>query len=89
MMLDEIINGPGDLMRAISDRALDAVVIKLTHVGGLSPALEMARLCYRAGVRVRIEDTVGCELSNAAVAHLSVVVPPRYLLQPTFVLPMG
>lgn len=43
-------------------------------------AVEMMRMCCRVGVRVRIEDTVGCELSNAAVAHLAVTVPPVSLM---------
>ena len=80
VMLDETINGPNDLLRALADRALDAVVLKLCHVGGIFRALEMMRLCVHAGVRVRIEDTVGRELSNAAVAHLAVCVPEKHLL---------
>ncbi|MEM7293956.1 MAG: mandelate racemase/muconate lactonizing enzyme family protein [Pseudomonadota bacterium] len=79
IMLDEIIDGPRDLMRAIADRALDVVVLKITHVGGLTPALLMARMCMQAGIRMRIEDTVGCELSNAAVAHLAVTLPSNFL----------
>jgi cis-L-3-hydroxyproline dehydratase len=79
IMLDEIIDGPADLIRAINDRALDIVVLKLAHMGGLTPALLMARLCKESGIRMRIEDTVGCDLSNAAVAHLSVAMPKQYL----------
>ena len=79
IMLDEIIDGPLDLMRAINDRALDIVVLKLTHVGGLTPALLMARMCLQAGIRMRIEDTVGCELSNSAVAHLAVALPTNHI----------
>ncbi|MCZ6722636.1 MAG: mandelate racemase/muconate lactonizing enzyme family protein [Gammaproteobacteria bacterium] len=79
IMLDEIIDGPADLMRAINDRALDIVVLKLAHMGGLTPVLLMARMCLQAGIRMRIEDTVGCELSNAAVAHLGVSLPPQYI----------
>jgi L-alanine-DL-glutamate epimerase-like enolase superfamily enzyme len=79
IMLDEIIDGPADLMRAINDRALDIVVLKLAHMGGLTPSLLMARMCLQAGIRMRIEDTVGCELSNAAVAHLAVALPPQHI----------
>lgn len=79
IMLDEIIDGPKDLLRAIADRALDVVVLKVTHEGGLTPTLLMARMCLQAGIRMRIEDTVGCELSNAAVAHLAVTLPAQYL----------
>ena len=79
IMLDEIIDGPRDLMRAINDRALDIVVLKITHMGGLTPSLLMARMCLQAGIRMRIEDTVGCELSNAAVAHLGTALPAQHI----------
>ncbi|MEM7206356.1 MAG: mandelate racemase/muconate lactonizing enzyme family protein [Pseudomonadota bacterium] len=79
IMLDESIDGPRDLMRAIADRALDVVVLKITHEGGLTPSLLMARICMQAGIRMRIEDTVGCELSNSAVAHLAASVPAQFL----------
>lgn len=79
IMLDEIIDGPDDLLRAIGDRALDIVVLKLAHMGGLTPSLLMARMCVQAGIKMRIEDTVGCELSNAAVANLAVSLPPNYI----------
>jgi L-alanine-DL-glutamate epimerase-like enolase superfamily enzyme len=79
IMLDEIIDGPEDLLRAISDRALDIVVLKLTHMGGLTPSLLMARMCLLAGIRMRVEDTVGCELSNAAVAHLALSQPTNFI----------
>ncbi|MFT7672297.1 MAG: L-alanine-DL-glutamate epimerase-like enolase superfamily enzyme [Gammaproteobacteria bacterium] len=79
IMLDEIIDGPEDLLRAINDRALDVVVLKLTHMGGLTPSLLMARMCILAGIRMRVEDTVGCELSNAAVAHLALSLPENFI----------
>jgi L-alanine-DL-glutamate epimerase-like enolase superfamily enzyme len=79
IMLDDIIDGPADLMRAINDRARDIVVLKLAHMGGLTPSLLMARMCLQAGIRMRIGDTVGCELSNAAVAHLAVALPAQYI----------
>ena len=79
MMLDEAIDDMKDLLRGLADRAMDAVVLKLSHVGGVSKALAMARVCIELGVRVRIEDTVGRSLSNAAVSQLSGLIPPKYL----------
>ncbi|MBX2883878.1 MAG: mandelate racemase/muconate lactonizing enzyme family protein [Granulosicoccus sp.] len=79
-VLDEVIDDTRDLVRASADDALDAVVIKLSHVGGLTKAHEMARLAMRLGLRMRIEDTVGAEIVRAAVAHLAVTVPERSLL---------
>ncbi len=79
-VLDEVIDDSRDLVRASADDALDAVVIKLSHVGGLTKAHEMARLAMRLGLRMRIEDTVGAEIVRAAVAHLAVTIPERSLL---------
>jgi L-alanine-DL-glutamate epimerase-like enolase superfamily enzyme len=80
MILDEAIDDSLDLVRAISDRALDVLVIKISHSGGLTKAREMLTLACRAGLMVRVEDYVGCELARAATAHLAVTVPPRFML---------
>ncbi len=79
-MLDEIIDGPRDLARAIADDALDGLVIKLTHAGGLTPALMMRNLCLAHGIKVRIEDTAGAEFVRAAQAQLAAATPPDMLL---------
>ncbi len=79
-VLDEVIDHMRDLARACADDALDAVVIKLSHAGGLTKAAEMARFAARMGLRMRIEDTVGAEIVRAAVAHLAVTVPEKSLL---------
>ncbi len=80
LILDEIIDGPRDLARAISDDALDALVIKITHAGGLTPALVMRNLCLAHGLRMRIEDTAGAEVTRAAQAQLAAATPPQMLL---------
>ncbi len=80
LILDEIIDGPRDLARAIADDALDALVIKITHAGGLTPALAMRNLCLAHGLKMRIEDTAGAEITRAAQAQLAAATPPRMLL---------
>ena len=62
-ILDEVIDGPQDLARAIGDDALDALVIKITHAGGLSQARVLRDLCVAHGIRMRIEDTAGSEIT--------------------------
>lgn len=79
-VLDEVIDDIGDLVRAIADDALDALVLKLSHTGGLTKAREMIALAVRSGIKLRIEDTVGAEFVRAAVAHLAATVPPKMLL---------
>lgn len=79
-LLDEIIGGAGDLIRAFSDGALDSLVIKLSHAGGLTRAAQMRDICVRLGLRMRIEDTAGSEFVLAATAHLAHATPPGLLI---------
>ena len=75
MILDEVIDGPEDLARAIGDDALDGLVIKITHAGGLTPARLMRDICVRHGILMRIEDTAGTEIARAAQAQLAAATP--------------
>ncbi len=79
-ILDEVIDGPQDLARAIGDDALDALVIKITHAGGLSQARVLRDLCVAHGIRMRIEDTAGSEITRAAQAQLAANTPEEWLL---------
>lgn len=80
LMLDECMNGVGDVVRAFGDGALDGLVIKLSHAGGLTRASELRNLCHRLGIQMRIEDTAGCEFTMAATAHLAQATPPDNLI---------
>ena len=80
MILDEVIDGPRDLARAIADDALDALVIKLTHAGGLTPARIKRDICAARGIKLRIEDTAGSEIARAAQAQLASATPASLLL---------
>ncbi len=75
LILDEVIDNTTDLARAIADDALDGLVIKVTHAGGLSRARRMRDLCLRHGILMRIEDTAGTEITRAAQAQLAANTP--------------
>ena len=79
-ILDETIDTLRDLVGAVAEGGLNAVVIKLSHVGGLTKALDMARLVMRLGLMVRIEDRLGAEIVRAAVAHLAETIPEKSIL---------
>ncbi len=74
-ILDELIDGPRDLARALADDALDALVIKLTHAGGLAPARLLRDIALARGLEMRIEDTAGSEIARAAQAQLAAATP--------------
>ena len=75
LILDEVIDSPADLARAIADDALDALVIKITHAGGLTPAKKERDLCLAHGIQMRLEDTAGTEIIRAAQAQLAAATP--------------
>ena len=71
MILDEIIIDPQSLMRAYNARAMEAINLKVSRVGGLTKAKFMRDLCVSLGVRMTIEDTWGGDVTTAAVSHLA------------------
>ena len=80
MILDEVVDTTHDLAKAIKDQALDGLVIKVTHAGGLSKARLMRDICVHHGIKMRIEDTAGTEITRAAQAQLAAATPSRFLL---------
>ena len=79
-VLDESICDVPALLRAIKDSMLNAIVLKISNVGGISKARTIIKICIATGIRMRIEDTTGSEFVKAAVAHLAASVPPASLL---------
>lgn len=75
MILDEVLDTPRDLARAIDDDALDGMVIKITHAGGITPARILRDLCAAHGIKMRLEDTAGTEFTRAAQAQLAAATP--------------
>ena len=80
MILDEVIDTVSDLARAIRDKVLDGLVIKITHAGGLTKARTTRDVCLRHGIKMRIEDTAGTEIARAAQAQLAATTPTEFLL---------
>lgn len=75
IMLDESILCEDDLSQAIAAQALDALNIKLARVGGLTLALNYARLCRDSGIAVGLGCAEDLGVSTAAIAHLAAVLP--------------
>ncbi|HWE61816.1 MAG TPA: mandelate racemase/muconate lactonizing enzyme family protein [Chloroflexota bacterium] len=71
MILDEVITDVQTLIRAYQAGGLEAFNLKLSKVGGLTPAKQLRDLADTLGLRVTIEDTWGGDLTTAAVSHLA------------------
>lgn len=81
--LDESLNSLADVQRAIRDDAMDAMALKVSKFGGLTPARVIRDVCVDAGIAMTIEDAWGSGIATAAYAHLAASTPSRALLNTT------
>jgi L-alanine-DL-glutamate epimerase-like enolase superfamily enzyme len=84
MVLDEVITDPQTLIRAYNAKAMEAINLKISRVGGLTKAKFMRDLCEALGVRMTIEDTWGGDLTTAAVSHLATSTDPELLFAASY-----
>ncbi|HLW77144.1 MAG TPA: enolase C-terminal domain-like protein, partial [Bryobacteraceae bacterium] len=82
-VLDESIDDIGMVVRGAADQAMDVINLKISKVGGLTPAREIRDLCVRLGIALTIEDTWGGDIATAAIAHLAHSTPPEFLFTTT------
>lgn len=80
MKLDESVHDTGSILEAHGYGCVDVAAIKLSKFGGLSPARRARDLCVDLQIMMVIEDTWGSDITTAALAHLAVATPTRYLL---------
>jgi L-alanine-DL-glutamate epimerase-like enolase superfamily enzyme len=78
-ILDESVDGMGMLVRAANDHAADVINLKISKVGGLTPARQIRDLALSLGIALTIEDTWGGDIVTAAIAHLVHSTPPEFL----------
>lgn len=71
MILDEIILDLQSLLRAWEARALEGFNLKISRVGGLTPARVMRDVAESLGLIVNVEDPWGGDLTTAATSHLA------------------
>lgn len=84
MILDEVIHDVPSLTHAFAERGMEAFNLKISKVGGLTPARQMRDLADALGLRVTIEDTWGGDLTTAAVSHLAASTRPETLFTVSF-----
>jgi L-alanine-DL-glutamate epimerase-like enolase superfamily enzyme len=75
LLLDELIQSEGDLIYAITHDLCDGVGLKVTKQGGITPMLRQRAIAASAGLVMSIQDTVGSEISFAAILHLAQSTP--------------
>jgi L-alanine-DL-glutamate epimerase-like enolase superfamily enzyme len=82
-VLDEVIDDIGMVVRGAADHAMDVINLKISKVGGLTPARQIRDLCVSLGIALTIEDTWGGDIVTAAIAHLAHSTPPELLFTTT------
>jgi L-alanine-DL-glutamate epimerase-like enolase superfamily enzyme len=80
MKIDENGHDTASLLRAHELGCMDAVALKLSKCGGLSPMRRMRDLCLHLGAKMCVEDTWGSDVTTAALLHLAAATPERMLL---------
>jgi cis-L-3-hydroxyproline dehydratase len=83
VVLDEVIDGIGPLLRGQADLAMDVVNIKISKFGGLTRAKQARDLCAALGIAMTIEDSWGGDITTAAIAHLAHSTPTELLFTAT------
>ena len=82
-VLDEIMDEVRQVARGWSDRAMDAINVKISKFGGLTRAREVRDLCVALGVPMTIEDSWGSDIITAAIAHLAHSTPEQFVFTVT------
>ena len=77
VLLDESIDSLHALLAAWRAGAADGVTVKLSRVGGVTPALTIRDVAVELGLHVTIEDTGGASIDTAAMVHLTLTTPAR------------
>ncbi|MBT3667105.1 MAG: mandelate racemase/muconate lactonizing enzyme family protein [Opitutae bacterium] len=82
-VLDEVIDGMPEILKASHDLAMDVVNIKISKFGGLTRAKQARDLCVSLGVAMTLEDTWGGDIVTAAISHLAHSTPSEFLFTAT------
>lgn len=79
-ILDESIEGPDDLLRARATDAADAVMLKFSRFGGITPIRRARDLSQQLGFAMTVEDSAGGDIVSAAMAQVAATIPDAFLI---------
>ena len=79
IVLDELGDTDEAITSAIAEDVADGIGLKVSKNGGLTAGRRHRDLCAAAGLTMSVQDTVGSDISFAAVVHLGQSVPERLL----------
>ena len=80
MKLDELAHDTASLLKAWELGCMDAVALKLSKFGGLTPLRRARDLCLHLGPKLCVECTWGSDIAMAAALHLGAATPTECVL---------
>ncbi|MBA2298472.1 MAG: mandelate racemase/muconate lactonizing enzyme family protein [Actinobacteria bacterium] len=79
-ILDEVLTGAREIVEAHAAGALDAVRLKLSNIGGITPTRRARDAAVALGLPLTIEDAGGGDVVTAASMHVACSTDPRLVL---------
>lgn len=79
IILDELAQNDADIIKLIANDTADGIGLKISKNGGLTAGRRQRDICIAAGLTISVQDTVGSDISFAAITHLGQTVPPSLL----------
>jgi cis-L-3-hydroxyproline dehydratase len=84
-ILDESIEGMADIVRARQTEAADAVMLKFSRFGGITPTRRARDLCLHLGFAMTVEDSAGGDIVSAAMAQIAATIPDGALINASLI----
>ena len=79
LIFDELATTDPSVIQMIADDAADGIGLKISKNGGLTKGRRHRDMCLAAGYTISVQDTVGSDISFAAIVHLAQTIPERNL----------
>lgn len=84
-ILDESIEGMDDILKARQTEAADAVMLKFSRFGGISPIRRARDLAAQLGFAMTVEDSAGGDIVTAAMAQIAATIPDGLLINASLI----
>jgi L-alanine-DL-glutamate epimerase-like enolase superfamily enzyme len=84
-ILDESIERMDDILRARQTEAADAVMLKFSRFGGITPVRQARDLCLHLGFAMTVEDSAGGDIVSAAMAQFAATIPDGFLINASLI----
>ena len=77
--IDELAISEASVIKLIAEDAAEGIGIKISKHGGLTKSRRLRDFCLAAGYTFSVQDTVGSDISFAAIVQLAQTVPGKNL----------